>query len=43
MKAYWESSGILTRILDLGTRLRWVASFTLWPLYPRGRPLVPIG
>jgi hypothetical protein len=28
MKAYWGSGGIAPRILDLGTRWRWVVSFT---------------
>jgi hypothetical protein len=28
MKAYWGSGGIDSRILDLGTRWRWVVSFT---------------
>jgi hypothetical protein len=37
MKAYWVSGGIAPRILDLGTRLRWVVSFTPRPLYPRER------
>jgi hypothetical protein len=34
MKAYWV---IAPRILDLGTRWRWVFSFTPRPLNPRGR------
>jgi hypothetical protein len=29
--------GILTRILSFGARWRWVVSFTLWQLYPRGK------
>jgi len=30
-------------ILDLGTRWRWVVSFTIWPLYPQGRsPWYPL-
>jgi hypothetical protein len=33
MKAYWESGGIAPRILDLGSRWRWVVSFTARPLY----------
>jgi hypothetical protein len=37
MKTYWGSGGIGPRILDLGTRKRWVVSFTLRPLYPRGK------
>jgi hypothetical protein len=28
MKTYWGSGGIAPRILDLGTRWRWVVSFT---------------
>jgi hypothetical protein len=34
MKRYWASGGIAPRILDLGTRWRWVVSFTPRPLYP---------
>jgi hypothetical protein len=34
IKVYWESGGIEPHILDLGTRWRWVVSFTPWPLYP---------
>jgi hypothetical protein len=31
------------RILDLGTRWRWVVSFMPWPLYPQGkRPRYPL-
>jgi hypothetical protein len=37
MKAYWGSGGIAPCILDLGTRWRWVISFTFGPLYPRER------
>jgi hypothetical protein len=37
MKAYWGSRGIAPRILDLGTRWRWVVSFTPLPLYPKER------
>jgi hypothetical protein len=37
MKTYWRSGGIAPRILDLGTRWRWVVSFTPRPLYPRER------
>jgi hypothetical protein len=36
MKAYCESGGIASRILDLDTRWRWVASFTPRPFYPPG-------
>jgi hypothetical protein len=32
-KTYWGSGGIATHILNLGTRLTWVASFTHRPLY----------
>jgi hypothetical protein len=43
MKAYWETGGIAPRILDLGTRWRWVVSFTPRPLYPQGmRPCYPL-
>jgi len=35
MKAYWWSGGIAPRILDLGSRWRWVVSFTSRPLYPQ--------
>jgi hypothetical protein len=31
--------GIAPRILDLGTRWRWVVSFTSRPLYPQGKRL----
>jgi len=34
MKAYWGSGSIAPRILDIGTRLRWMVSFT--PRPPRG-------
>jgi hypothetical protein len=41
MKAHWWSTGI--RIIDIGTRLSWVVSFTPWPLYPHGRsPWYPL-
>jgi hypothetical protein len=36
MKAYWGSGGIAPHI-DLGTRWRWVVSYTPWPLYPQGK------
>jgi hypothetical protein len=39
MKAYWGSGGIASGILDLGTRWRWVVSFTHPPLYPQGKSL----
>jgi hypothetical protein len=37
MKACWGSGRIAPHILDLGTRLRWVVSFTTRPLYPQGK------
>jgi hypothetical protein len=37
MKAYWGSEGIALRILDLGTKWKFVVSFTPRPLYPQGR------
>jgi hypothetical protein len=37
MKTYWWSGGIVPHILDLGTRWRWVVSFTPRPLYPQGK------
>jgi hypothetical protein len=37
MKTYRGSGGIAPRILDLGTRWRWVVSFTPQPLYPGER------
>jgi hypothetical protein len=43
MKAYWRSGGIAPHIFDLGTRWRWVVSFTPLPLYPQGkRPWYPL-
>jgi hypothetical protein len=43
MKTYWGWRGIAPHILDLGTILRWVLSFTTRPLYPRGkRPRYPL-
>jgi hypothetical protein len=35
MKAYFGSGGIAPRILYLGTRLRWMVSFTPRSLYPQ--------
>jgi hypothetical protein len=35
MKMYWRSGGIAPRLLDLGTRRRWVASFTSRPICPQ--------
>jgi hypothetical protein len=37
MKAYWGSGGIALCILDLGTRWRWVVSFTSRPLNSQGK------
>jgi hypothetical protein len=44
MKTYWGSGGIAQRILNVGTRWRWVVSFTPWPpLCPWGKePPIPI-
>jgi hypothetical protein len=43
MKTYWRSGGIAPRIRDLGTRWRWVVSFTPRPLYPQGNsPWYPL-
>jgi hypothetical protein len=43
MGAYWESEGIAPRILDLGTRWRWMVSFTHRPLNPQGKiPWYPL-
>jgi hypothetical protein len=43
MKTYWRSGGIAPRILDLGTRWRWVVSFTPRLLYPQGKsPWFPL-
>jgi hypothetical protein len=43
MKAYWGSGGIAPLIIDLGTRWRWVVSFTPRPLYPQGEnPWYPL-
>jgi hypothetical protein len=39
MKAYYGSGGIASHILGVGTRLRWVVSFTPWPLYLQGKSL----
>jgi hypothetical protein len=38
-KMYWGSGGIAPRILDLGTRWRWMVGFTLRPLYTQGKSL----
>jgi hypothetical protein len=40
MKAYWGSEGIAPHtFFDLGTRWRWIVSFTLRLLYPQGKRL----
>jgi len=42
MKTYWWSGGIVPRILNLGTRQRWMVSVKYRPLYPPGKdPQVP--
>jgi hypothetical protein len=43
MKRYWGSRGIAPRILDPGTKWRWVVRFTPRPLYPQGKsPRYPL-
>jgi hypothetical protein len=43
MKAYLGNGSTATRILDLGTRWRWVVSFAPQPLYPQGQsPRYPL-
>jgi hypothetical protein len=43
MKTYWGSECIAPRILDLGTKWRWVVSFMLLPFYPqRESPWYPL-
>jgi hypothetical protein len=43
MKTYWRSGGIASHSLRLGTRCRWVVSFTTRPLYPQGKiPCYPL-
>jgi hypothetical protein len=43
MKAYGRSGDIAPRILDLGTKWRWVVSFTSRPLYLHGKsPWYPL-
>jgi len=37
MKTYWEVEVIFPRIINLGTRWRWVVSFTTRPLYSRSK------
>jgi hypothetical protein len=36
MKTYWESGGVASRLLNLGTRWKRVVSFTPRPLWPQG-------
>jgi len=44
MKAYRGTEGIAPRILELGTRWRWVVTITPRPPYPRGKSCrLPIG
>jgi len=43
MKAYWGGEDIAPRILDLGTRWRWVGSFMPQTLYSKEkRPWYPL-
>jgi hypothetical protein len=43
MKTYCGSGGIAPRSLDLGTRWRWVDSFTPQPFYPQEKkPRYPL-
>jgi hypothetical protein len=42
MKAYWTRRGKAPLILNLGTRSRYVISFTPLQLYPRERTSIPI-
>jgi hypothetical protein len=43
MKACLRSGGVAPRILDLGTRWKWVVSFTPRPLYTQGKsPCYPL-
>jgi hypothetical protein len=37
MKAYWGMEVYLHEFFDLGTKWRWVISFTLRPPYPQGK------
>jgi len=41
MKAYWRIGGVAPLILYLGTKWRWVVSFTPRPLYPPGKSSEP--
>jgi hypothetical protein len=43
MKVYCMNGSIALHILDLGTRWRWVVSFTSQPFYPQGKsPWCPL-
>jgi hypothetical protein len=43
INTYWGIVGVAPRNLDLGTRWRWVVSFTPRPLYPQGKsPRYPL-
>jgi hypothetical protein len=43
MKTYWGSGSIIPRIIDFGTRWRWVVSFTPRLLYPQEKiPWYPL-
>jgi hypothetical protein len=43
IKTYWGSGSIAPHIPDLGTRWKWVVSFTTRPLYPQGKsPRYPL-
>jgi len=35
MKTHWRNGGIASRVLNLGSRWRWVVSLTSRQLYPR--------
>jgi hypothetical protein len=37
MEAYWGVEVQLHVLFDLGTRWRWMVSFTSWSLYPQGK------
>jgi hypothetical protein len=37
MKAYWVSGGIIPRVVNVGTRWKWVVSCTPGPLYSPGK------
>jgi hypothetical protein len=43
MKTYWGMEVYFPSFFDLGTRWKWVVSFTPQPLYPQGKsPLYPL-